>query len=346
MASFRDLQNLGHQFTTKEIVDNMNMVDLMRHFLGISRIKGAPAELNDVFIVGLDAEWWEKEPHHITELGFSFLRTGELAGMEPGPHGVNFLSKIKFFHVRIQPFSHLVNRQYTPGDPEQFHFGSSRFVSLVEARTLLADFFLHPPMVPNTNRKFPIVLLGHDVGNDVEKMRQHFGVDIGQNLTAVIDSQKMAEEKYIRGPRGPQIGLKDLAQYFHMNPVNLHTAGNDVAYTAFLSVIVPLKMELYASPANPFGEPQATVQGRHIQQVVDDMGLVGRARIPPQFGRVLFCTKCDGDDHLRHFCRVSVRCEYCINSVQPRLRSTALTHKTEKCAIRLQNLPGTFNTLT
>jgi hypothetical protein len=332
MASFQALLKSGHQFTTQEFVSNAPMLDLMRHFLGL-HIKGGPAELNDVVIVGLDAEWWEKEPNHITELGFSVLRTGELAGLQPGPHGINFLSKMKFYHVRIQPFSHLENRQYTPGDPEQFHFGSTRFVSLEEARNLLVDMFQWPTSRTD-GTKLPVVLMGHDVGNDIAKMHSHFGVNIGQYITAVVDTQELANQKYIRGPRGPKIGLKDLAKYFHLEPSNLHTAGNDIAYTAFLSVLVPLKKELYASPENPLGDPVPVVQGRHIQEVINNLSIIGRARLPPAFGRLMFCTKCDGEDHLRQFCRTLVRCEYCLSSTQPRLRLSAFTHKTEKCVMR------------
>ena len=328
MTLYPTIQLLRCNFTPAHYLAYCSQLELFRHFLGFP-IPGSPSSLlQDVVVVGLDTEWWEKPPHPITELGFSVLRTRGLKALGPGPDATNILSKIEVYHARIRPYAHLMNHSYHHGDPENFLFGTTKFVTAIEARNLLLQMFRWP-VSANSNELLPVVLLGHDIGNDMNMIQQHFGIDLSRYIAKSIDTQVLALEAWIPSPYGGwKIGLKALLKYFGIEGENLHTAGNDIAFTAIVSVLLALKKELYGSESNPLAIPG---NGKSVQDVVRNLQVVGRAKLAPSWGERVFCTRCDSTEHLRAECRRVVSCSACFYSEDGERIKRAYSHALLKC---------------
>ena len=238
-------------------LDQHTELEILRHFLGYP-IEGAPKTINETLLIGLDTEWWEKDPKPTTEFGIGEFRTESLTGLIPGVHAENILTDIRVAHARIIPHAHLINKFRGAGNPEDFHFGTTVFVSPEEASHALTNI-LARPSTESPNMLRPVIFIGHAIDSDFEQMEKTFGIDLLKlgSIVKVIDTQDLAREVGIHGAKGPNIGLKDLMAYFNImgSNLNLHTAGNDVAYTMMLAILIALQKELYGS-LTAFGAPQ------------------------------------------------------------------------------------------
>jgi hypothetical protein len=313
---------------------NHSSEEVMLHFLG-HPLLGAPAVLNTAAIVCMDIEWWQKEPKPTTEIGIAELTT---KGCLPSVHAETILTNIQVAHARIMPHAHLLNHFVGAGDPERFHFGNSKFVTKEESKRIVLDTFVRKSnMFQGTLQ--PIILIGHAVENEFDHILRSFSVDLRQygTIVKVIDTQVMARNAGIRGPRGPNIGLGDLLAHFNIHIDNLHTAGNDAAGTLIAAILIALQPVIY-----PFcyGRPPAVVEGRNIQDVVYNVMWLNKLCPFPSWGRFLFCTRCSRGNHLRQQCYANVFCTICRNSNVKRLYKAHKTHMTSKCLYQYQALPA------
>ncbi|KAH9879562.1 hypothetical protein IAQ61_001380 [Plenodomus lingam] len=309
-------------------------VTILRHFLGFP-IVGAPALLNEAAVVCIDTEWWQKEPNPTTEIGVAELITEDLTLI---PHAENILTGMHVAHARIKSTAHLLNSFVGAGDPEKFHFGTTRFVSMTEAQSIVENTFARPRQSSDDAQLQPIILIGHAVDNEFEVLERTFGVDLRSfgTIIKVIDTQEMARNAGIKGPNGPNIGLRDLLAYFNVKVPNLHTAGNDAAGTMIAAVLLGLQSIMYPLKDGP---PSANLFGREIQDVVDDVMTLAKSRPAPTWGQPLFCTRCDRDNHSRHSCYAKVACIICQHSRVVRLYNAARTHTTDRCLYQYLDLP-------
>ncbi|KAF2117338.1 hypothetical protein BDV96DRAFT_518310 [Lophiotrema nucula] len=314
-------------------LDRHTELEILRHFLGYP-IEGAPKTINETLLIGLDTEWWEKDPKPTTEFGVGEFRTETLTGLIPGVHAENILTDIRVAHARIIPHAHLMNKFPGAGNPEDFHFGTTVFVTPDEARHALTNI-LARPSTESPNMLRPVIFIGHAIGSDFEQMEKTFGIDLLKlgSIVKVIDTQDLARQVDIYGPKGPNISLKDLLAHFNImgSDINLHTAGNDVAYTMMLAILIALKKELYGSLTSS-DNPQFNVHGRTIFQVVEAVKALGQANPAPMWGEALFCTRCDRNNHLRTHCFArDVFCTKCYNSGNGKRRGASQTHNTNRC---------------
>jgi len=120
----------------------------------------------------------------------------------PGQHGVKWRPVIRSRHFRIREYAHLRNTEYVEGDPAAFckEFGKSEFITLAEAPAAIATCFRPPysapglPILNNVDKslssdsKRTLVLVGHDITNDIRYLRS-LGYDV-TNLSdlATIDT--------------------------------------------------------------------------------------------------------------------------------------------------------------
>jgi hypothetical protein len=306
--------------------------DIVRHFVGYP-MTGAPTILNEAAVMCLDAEWWSREPKPRTEIGVSEL---VLKGVVPDAHAENILISIQSAHARVMQHAHLRNTFHSAEDPENFHFGTTKFVTMEEAKQVLINTFVRPNA---TGALQPVVLIGHAVENEFEHLQQAFGIDLRSygTIVKVIDTQQMASEAGIIGPKGPYIGLRDLLAYFNIHIDNLHTAGNDAASTLMAAVLLALKDSIYP-PGK--GKPPKIVHDRNIQDVVERVMKIGKDTPAPTWGLELFCTRCDRDNHTRAKCVAKVCCSICRDSGVNRLFGSHKTHLTLKCLYQYQQLPA------
>ena len=315
--------------------------DILRHFMGFP-IPNAPAGLETALLIGLDAEWWEKEPKPLTELGVAQLQpSAAIPYGTVGAHAENIFKGLSVMHARVKEYAHLRNRFRGAGDPEIFHFGTSTFIDVSAVGSMLTDIFLPSPSLDHIDNIKPVIFIGHAVDSDFEKIQEACGVDLLAcgSIVKVIDTQVLAKENNIFPPKGANISLKHLLQHFHISPQNLHMAGNDIAYTMIAAVLTALNPNLY--PAQPplgderMGFPKAVVNGRNVKDVMLEVmqftKLVGAPLM--NWGQLVFCTRCDRDNHFAAQCRAFVSCEDCAASDDARKRFNARTHKTEKCVL-------------
>lgn len=147
--------------------------NVIRHFAGFPFL-GAPLGLNQATVVCLDIEWWQKEPKPTTELGVAELM---VKGMIPLDHAENVLTGIQVAHARIMNNAHLRNNFPGAGDPENFLFGQTKFVTEKEAKEILIRTFVRP-RVGGDGSLQPIILVGHAVDNEFDHIKNTFGIDL------------------------------------------------------------------------------------------------------------------------------------------------------------------------
>jgi hypothetical protein len=260
-----------------------------------------------------------------------------MKGLSPTIHAENILSGMRVAHARIMPNAHLQNNYKDAGDPENFTFGHTKFVTMEEAKEILMATFLRTrPAADNSTAFQPIILIGHAVSNFFEHVKHSFGINLQSydTIIKVIDTQNLAKDMNMYGPKGPNISLQDLLAHFKLRLPNLHTAGNDAAGTLIAAVLTSLRDDIYMH-----GIPQAVVVNRDIQDVVECVQALGKSLPAPPWGREKFCTKCDRENHGRHECRAKVLCLKCAHSGVVKLCRSRKTHKTSKCAYQYQELP-------
>jgi hypothetical protein len=104
-----------------------------------------------------------KEPKPTTE-----FRIAELMemGLTPTIHAENILSSIQVAHACTIPFAHLKNMFPGAGDPESFYFGTTKFVTLEEAKQVLINTYARPRESGNGTDLQPIILVDHAVENE------------------------------------------------------------------------------------------------------------------------------------------------------------------------------------
>lgn len=208
---------------------------------------------DDVVFLSIDLEAYEFAQDKITEIGVATLDTRELAGVEPGAKAGSWLSKIRTRHLRIREYKKLVNKRWIKGCPDKFNFGVSEFIQLNQARKILTGIFNDPAAQdPSPVQKRNIVLVGHGLKNDTDYLKSlQFSPNAGGNVVRSLDTQVLAGSN-----KKMTVGLERLLRALDIEPLNLHNAGNDAAYT--LQALVMMAVQQTASPGVYLAAVQAT----------------------------------------------------------------------------------------
>lgn len=168
----------------------------------------------DVVFICFDIEWWEHNPRKLTEFGFATLDTRDLVGVPPGAGATQWMKRIRCRHFRVAENSHLENKTYVTGCSDKFipEFGITEWISTHEMFQAVASCFrppystkgLYSPYPPHksqvpplgsnieplvdqaTEPKRNIVLVGHDIKSDVQKLKKA-GYNI-ENLSNVVEA--------------------------------------------------------------------------------------------------------------------------------------------------------------
>ena len=140
----------------------------------------------------LNQEWWQTSPHPTTEIGISEIQPQSVL---PSALAENILTEIRVAHARIMPVAHLMNNFQGAGNPEEFHFGKTKFVTQEEAAEILFNSFRRP-RIQDDGSVQPIIFLGHACTNELEHIGRNFGLDLFQigSIVRVLDTQTMAKE--------------------------------------------------------------------------------------------------------------------------------------------------------
>lgn len=105
----------------------------------------------------------------ISEVGFARLCLKDIRDLAPGKQGHRWLKQTRSMHYRVEELKGYKGRR---GNPESYP--RSRFISQADLKQnieLVFDFY-------TAGGKKNLVLVGHGVHNDIEKLKKILGLDI------------------------------------------------------------------------------------------------------------------------------------------------------------------------
>lgn len=345
----------------KDYFRGQSQASVLRHSLGLERLPGAPALADSLMVVAFDTEHYERSHDRMTEIGVCIWETKEMrnatgtnvpsmanlslntndidSGIKEvkeeqiddftdlGPYGEKLLQKMLFYHVRIEPNAHLINRKFCPGNPKANHFGNTRFLTVQETGEMLTELFNRPIDAQKPELGFcPVVILGQAIQkNDVVALDKALGFDIFAlpHFMSTLDTQDLAlESTWWRPPAmhpNNKIGLRTLVEDvigFSYREHDPHTACNDTALTVVCALQMVLPTQYTAN------------QSKTLDQVVKDVGELSK-NVPFEHGRAKYCIRCGLRGHFDKFCKAKVLCTKC-NGI-PGRRGAAGSHDISCC---------------
>ncbi|KAF1925103.1 uncharacterized protein M421DRAFT_70845, partial [Didymella exigua CBS 183.55] len=288
-----------------------------------------------MIVICIDTESWTNNTDLMTELGmnvFSRQKGREVSTTTgPGPHGVNVMKALNFYHFRIAEHAHLLTNREGSYGPLGNRFGQTRFITFQELRVVLEHFF-NQDIVSDDPKlqgcKRPVVLIGHALRHDLENANKE-GLEYNftkySTIVANVDTQQLARQTGVWNPpaymRTNEIGLRVLVEeklsFRHLDD---HTAGNDAARTMMCGIWMCL--------------PAALTQIEHpdMQQVANAVEKHSSLNLAALYGTVELCVRCGGRDHSEEACTVSVQCAACIRfDTGPNRDQNAASHIETYC---------------
>ncbi|KAK5135815.1 hypothetical protein LTR08_004642 [Meristemomyces frigidus] len=218
---------------------------LLQQMLGLVPNESFKAIDKDVVFVSIDCEAHEHAQNKITEVGVAVLDTRDVAGMDDDTKEEAWFSKMKYAHYRPIEYAKLINRSYIKGCPEQFGFGSSSWIKLADMGPILKRIFQSPTqllqagdfsVVPSEEKR-NVIFVAHGASNDKAYLKK-----VGFDMTAdAVVSRTMDTQVVASGSKKHSIALRRLLLSLGSDPVNLHNAGNDAAYTLQALVVMALR---------------------------------------------------------------------------------------------------------
>lgn len=179
--------------------------------------------------ISIDVELYEQTPKVVTEIGIAVLDPGVFRGSYHGADGANWRRHIKANHIRVAEYAHLVNRQFVRGCPTAFEFGVSDLVPRSQVAAAVSALLRPDKRASSSNR--PIVIVGHDIMQDVRYLQQ-IGIDIlnRRGVLRTFDTAKLFRAFHHPTERNIR-GLAAVLNHFDIEAWFLHNAGNDAVYT-------------------------------------------------------------------------------------------------------------------
>lgn len=293
---------------------------ILRHCLGLQDLSNAPPVAKNMIVVAFDTEAWVWDSSQLTEIGFCVFDSRELRQHnDAGSYGENLLKGMYWYHVRIQPNCHLVNREpFLRGDPDTNRYGTTRFLTIPEVRDFLTELFGWKIDASRPELGYcPVVVLGHALNNDLPKLRQAVGFDYTQLGTVVmtIDTQNLVASTGFW--RGQPISLENLSGRLGFEYRDPHTACNDIGLTVVAAV------QLSLPPASKMDQPKS------LQAVVDGIESCSQTS-QWTHGSATYCIRCNKRGHMRRNCHAKIEpCKHCLAS--PAHSKIARTHESHKC---------------
>jgi hypothetical protein len=216
------------------------------------------------------------------------------------------------------------------GDPNANRFGTQRFLNDHEVKDCLAESFGWPLNLNVADGCVrPVVLLGHALDNDVDKITKllHWSPRAKGNLVKEIDTQVIARDVGHWSHRVNEIGLQRLVGNMGFQHRDGHTASNDAAMTTIAAVQLILD-----------GAHKGATQPYSLQHVVDNIELRSRKH-DWYYGVAEYCFRCGGRDHMEETggddggrCRRLVFCDWCYT--QRPLEQAHYGHRTAACVMK------------
>ena len=218
---------------------------LLQQILGLLPSEKVKPNLRDPMFVSIDIEAFEAAQDKITEIGVSVLDTNELSDVAAGPNAANWPMRIKSVHYRPVEHATLLNRRFVKGCEDRFNFGTTAWIKLADVERILKRIFLDPAQVLHAanfdtniaDKGRNIIFVAHGLRGD-RKYLNRVGVSLNDmsNIARIIDTQRVAGS-----PKKSPVGLQRLLLSLGLEPVNLHNAGNDAAYTLQALILMAVR---------------------------------------------------------------------------------------------------------
>lgn len=239
-----------------------------------------------VVLIAVDLEACEQNHNAITEIGISVLDTIDLIGIPAGDKGVHWKKKIRSKHFRIDEYRNYRHQIWLSGNPDGFEpeFGTSEFISLKEAPSIVAECFrLDVPKWPvpldrhqvgclslHPSGKRNIVLVGHDIEHDI-KYLQKLGYN-PKNLPNLIDIVDTATLYKAWKHESQKKSLKGILSEFDITAWGLHNAGNDARYT--LECAVMIAMAAANTNLGAKGTEMKLLETERVETIFHELGCI------------------------------------------------------------------------
>ncbi|OAG00030.1 uncharacterized protein CC84DRAFT_1103249, partial [Paraphaeosphaeria sporulosa] len=240
--------------------------DVLKYCCNLNRAKypNAPALAAHTVVICLDTEGWDADSERLKELGMNTFEAGDMTMLaSPGPWGEEILERIYFYFARIEKNAHLINKNASKGHPDNNRFGIQRFLddqAVIDFLTSAFEWPLNYPMVDGY--VCPVVILGHALNNDIEKIEKFLSWSprTKGNLVKLIDTQVIAREVGHWTHPSNEIGLQRLVGNMGFEHRDGHTASNDAAMTTIAAIQLVLD-DIHKGPNQPCS----------LQDVVDNI---------------------------------------------------------------------------
>ncbi|KAI5926571.1 hypothetical protein F4810DRAFT_655021 [Camillea tinctor] len=223
--------------------------------------------------VCVDVEAMERNHAIVTEIGVAILDTARIENTAPGERGENWFSKIEAHHFRVEEYSHFVNKRYVKGCPDAFHFGKSVFVPRKSMAEMLSQVIGE---ARSTTSEKPIVLVGHDVLQDLKYLKT-VGYSVW-GLGNVFDEADTLSMFRRVARRLNGCGLQTICDELGTSGPDFHNAGNDAVYTLRAMIAMIIRRTIQGSDFLPNDAEEPLVSDDWSDGEADDGG-------PPQLSK-------------------------------------------------------------
>lgn len=215
----------------------------------------------DAIIVAIDIEAFERNHNKITEIGVTSFDLRTLGAIPEGGHVPTWLQNSQSRHFRIKEHNDLVNKRYVQDCAHRFDFGRSEMINVRQIKDALTKLLKVQDgyTLFNQPKYRSVILVGHAFNNETMYMRNSldFDADALGTIIGTIDTQVVAP-RY----KNQLIGLERLLnrEELKLEPVNLHNAGNDAAYTFAILLLLAVRDTNGSPMLPPATTPKMAVQ--------------------------------------------------------------------------------------
>lgn len=195
---------------------------LTKQYLNLTPLSPTPIEDKVPILLAVDCEAHENPPNPITEIGIAVLDPMNFIPTSPNPEAKSWHPHIRARHFRTVEYSHLINHRFCTGNPSDFKFGTSEFVSVrLIAETLNSVF--------RELRPRPVVLVGHGLPSDLAYLST-LAFDPRTWVVGMLDTQALFRAHRPEANSNP-MALGRVLGHFGLVGWGTHNAGNDAVYT-------------------------------------------------------------------------------------------------------------------
>ncbi|KAH8722785.1 hypothetical protein GQ44DRAFT_657657 [Phaeosphaeriaceae sp. PMI808] len=327
--------------STKTKLENLRFALLAKPHQDILRLYLNQKEdplLEKAVLVTLHRNWSLQPPYKLTEIGIAtYNRQHVNYGLPcpPGPHAEDLFNNMWSLHLRIKPHMHLPST--FNADPNAFHYGTSIYVTHVEALDLLYQIWHQPMDDARPEKGFcPILCLTFGDNDALGKVRNadfNFTPIKMDTTVAILNAQDIAVQAKIT--RSHDATMDYILHIFGIRPIDTANAGNAATYTNIIAFLSVLRKELYGGEENIKAKPgrKGISASKSAQSVIQR--LMERPTPAPPYGVTVYCSKCSSFGHAAMDCpNTDFICSKCLRSSVKWRQENAVTHMEGLCVFK------------